>query len=91
LVFPRPGADSTTSHLVKRVFFQFDLLGVPWGDDATPLIETLQAMVAGIMAKRAEGGGEKDDDKKVGKSLEEKLDSFTKPLDDGKKYVAYLN
>ena len=58
---------------------QFDLLGVPWGDDATPLVKTLQATVAGILAARG-ANTESGRVEKRARTLEEKLDAFSKPL-----------
>ena len=66
--------------------FQFDLLGVPWGDDAGPLVKTLQAMVAGIAAAKGTKTEPVDLENKK-KTLEEKLDAFSKPLPEGKRYV----
>ena len=66
--------------------FQFDLLGVPWGDDARPLVKTLQAMVAGIVAARGTKAESSDGEIKT-KTLEERLDAFSKPLSESKRYV----
>ena len=65
--------------------FQFDLLGVPWGDDATPLVKTLQATVAGIVAARSGTKAESDRVENRAKTLEEKLDAFSKPLKEEKR------
>ena len=66
--------------------FQFDLLGVPWGDDASPLVKTLQAMVASILAARGTKA-ESTDERNKTKSLEDRLDAFSKPLPEGKRYA----
>ena len=64
-------------------------MGVPWGDDAGPLVKTLQAMVAGIVAA-SKGSEEKKQEQSAeaerrGRTLEERLDAFSKPLSESKR------
>ena len=63
-------------------------MGVPWGDDAGPLVKTLQAMVAGIVAA-SKGSEEKLEQsagaERRGRTLEERLDAFSKPLSESKR------
>ena len=63
--------------------FQFDLLGVPWGDDAGPLVKTLQAMVAGIAGSKEKQQSAEAESRS--RTLEERLDAFSKPLPESKR------
>ena len=65
-------------------------MGVPWGDDAGPLVKTLQAMVAGIIVAASKGSEEKKQEQSAeaerrGRTLEERLDAFSKPLPESKR------
>ena len=50
-------------------------------------MKTLQAMVAGIVAARGSKAESTDEGNKT-KSLEERLDAFSKPLPEGKRYAS---
>ena len=61
-------------------------MGVPWGDDPRPLVKTLQAMVAGIVAARGTKAQSTGGDNRA-KTLEERLDAFSIPLSESKRYA----
>ena len=62
------------------VILKFDLTSRPWGEDRTPLIETLQAMVRTIELKTEMKGPTAEAFRAL--SLDERISKVKRPLDD---------
>ena len=64
----------------SKFSFQFDLTSQPWGEDSSPLVETLQSMVHNMKLKTEMTGPTAGAFKSL--SLDERLSKLTRPLDD---------
>jgi hypothetical protein len=64
----------------SKFSFQFDLTSQPWGEDSSPLVETLQSMVRTMKLKTEMTGPTAGAFKSL--SLDERLSKLTRPLDD---------
>ena len=59
---------------------QFDFTSQPWGEDSSPLVETLQSMVRTMKLKTEMTGPTAGAFKSL--SLDDRLSKLTRPLDD---------
>ena len=60
--------------------FQFDYTSQPWGEDSSPLVDTLQSMVCTMKLKTEMTGPTAGAFKSL--SLDDRLSKLTRPLDD---------
>ena len=70
--------------------FQFDLMSVPWGEDRTALIQTLQAMVASNLEMGTKSETKEDGLQGSTSRLEQKLDNLNRKISDGTRLVTIV-
>ena len=64
----------------SKFSIQFDFTSQPWGEDSSPLVETLQSMVRTMKLKTEMTGPTAGAFKSL--SLDDRLSKLTRPLDD---------
>ena len=68
----------------KPVFLQFELTSIPWGENSSPLVATLQSMVKSILNQNEMSGPSANEHRKL--SVEQRIDQMKIQLDDKTKY-----
>ena len=66
--------------IILCLLFQFDFTSHPWGEDCSPLVETLRSMVLTMKMKTEMKGPSSGVFKSL--SLDDRISKLTRPLDD---------
>ena len=66
------------------VFLQFELTSIPWGENSSPLVATLQSMVKSILNQNEMSDPSANEHRKL--SVEQRIDQMKIQLDDKTKY-----
>ena len=64
----------------KPVFLQFELTSIPWGENSSPLVATLQSMVKSILNQNEMSSPSANEHRKL--SVEQRIDQMKIQLDD---------
>ena len=80
------------NHSFRLIFslifvFQFDFTSTPWGEDSSPLVETLQSMVKSILTQNEMSGPSAQKHRSL--TVEQRVDQMKTQIDNSTKYVFF--